>query len=77
MHSLPSTLLIRQTKKKPKIGMPLAVQFRNNVFDPVTHLEAMVEAYGAENVHSFLNLIEARRNEEQREHPENFKRWEL
>lgn len=77
MHSLPSTLLIRQTKRKPKIGMPLAVQYRNNVFDPVTHIEALIEAYGAANVQSFVNLVEARRNEEQRKHPENFKPWRL
>lgn len=68
----PSTLLIRNTKKRPKIGAPLALNYRNNVFDPTCHLEAMIEAYGAKNVSTMVLLIEARRQIDYADNPQHF-----
>lgn len=70
----PSTLLIRNTKKRPKIGAPLALNYRNNVFDPTCHLEAMIEAYGAHNVTTMVKLIEARRQDEYAQFPDHFRK---
>ncbi len=72
------TLLIRLSKRgKAKVGMPKAIMYRNNIFDPASDLEALIEAYGANNVKRLVDTIEARRNNELAEHPGNFKVWEL
>lgn len=77
MTTLPQTLLIRQTKHSAKRGIPAAVAYRTNVYDPASALEAIIEAYGADNVKRFIDTIQRRRESEMAEYPENFKRWEL
>lgn len=74
--NLANTLLIRR-KHFGKRGIPKAVMYRKNVFDPSSDLEAAIEAYGAENVKRFIDAIERKRQNELAEHPDNFRAWPL
>lgn len=77
MSAFPSTLLIRQSKHRAKIGAPKAVHYRNGLFDIASDLEAMIEAYGVKNVKSWAEQLEQRRLREMHNYPENFKPWRV
>jgi len=56
------TLKVRNTKMKPKIGMPRAIAYAHRIHDAGTDLEAMIECYGLRSVILFAEAIERRRN---------------
>lgn len=45
------------SKSIAKIGLSKASQYRNNVFSVASDLEAMIDAYGAENLISMVCTI--------------------
>jgi len=60
-NTLPTTLKVRINKHPAKRGICKAVAYRNNIFDPVSDIEALIEAYGANEVKRFVDLINDRR----------------
>lgn len=56
-------LKIRANKGKPKIGQPKAIGYKNNLFSPVTDLEALIEAYGVGQVIALVHAIDKMRKD--------------
>lgn len=70
-------LLIRLTKHKTRRtnGIPKAVGYLNQIFDPASEIEALIEAYGAAKLQAMVRYIEAKRLEEYNTNPDHFKLW--
>lgn len=59
---LSATIKVRTNKHPAKRGISKAIAYRNNIFDPASDLEAMIEAYGSRTVLRVLEAIERKRN---------------
>lgn len=59
---LSTTIKVRTNKHPAKRGISKAIAYRNNIFDPASDLEAMIEAYGAKTILRVLAAIERKRN---------------
>lgn len=60
-HTLSNTIKVRTNKHPAKRGISKAIAYRNNIFDPASDLEAMIEAYGDKVVHRVIEAIMRKR----------------
>lgn len=59
--SIPSTIKVRTNKHPARRGISKAIAYRNNIFDPASDLEAMIEAYGEKTIHRVIDAIMRKR----------------
>lgn len=60
-HTLSPTIKVRTNKHPARRGISKAIAYRNNIFDPASDLEAMIEAYGDKTIRRVIDAIMRKR----------------